>query len=87
MLSLFLTFMQPRRKESIPWEKSPDKLSSKLGSTSKRHLDKPVRATGAQFTTFYCYTIMRVNSIGFDGEGLKEISKMRGLKTAITSKL
>jgi hypothetical protein len=28
---------------------------------------------GAEFTTFYYYTILRVNSIGFDGEGLKEI--------------
>src|SRR2546427_9788866 len=36
-------------------------------------LDKLVRAAGAEFTTFYYYTILRVNSIGFDGEGLKEI--------------
>jgi ferritin-like protein len=36
-------------------------------------LDKLVRAAAAEFTTFYYYTILRVNSIGFDGEGLKEI--------------
>src|SRR6266516_7897383 len=36
-------------------------------------LDKLVRAAGAEFTTFYYYTILRVNAIGFDGEGLKEI--------------
>lgn len=36
-------------------------------------IDKLVRAAGAEFTTFYYYTILRVNSIGFDGEGLKEI--------------
>src|SRR6266849_7409092 len=36
-------------------------------------LDKLLRAAGAEFTTFYYYTILRVNSIGFDGEGLKEI--------------
>ena len=36
-------------------------------------LDKLVRAAGAEFTTFYYYTILRVNSIGFEGEGLKEI--------------
>src|SRR3979409_2205565 len=35
-------------------------------------LDKLVRAAGAEFTTFYYYTILRVNSIGFVGEGLKE---------------
>jgi len=36
-------------------------------------LDKLIRAAGAEFTTFYYYTILRVNAIGFDGEGLKEI--------------
>jgi len=36
-------------------------------------LDKLLRAAGAEFTTFYYYTILRVNAIGFDGEGLKEI--------------
>ena len=36
-------------------------------------LDKLIRAAGAEFTRFYYYTILRVNSIGFDGEGLKEI--------------
>ena len=36
-------------------------------------MDKLVRAAGAEFTTFYYYTIPRVNSIGFDGEGMKEI--------------
>ncbi len=36
-------------------------------------LDKLVRAASAEFTTYYYYTILRVNAIGFDGEGLKEI--------------
>src|SRR5215470_5675013 len=36
-------------------------------------LDKLIRAAGAEFTTFYYYTILRANAIGFDGEGLKEI--------------
>ncbi len=36
-------------------------------------VDKLVRAAAAEFTTFYYYTILRVNSIGFEGEGLKEI--------------
>jgi ferritin-like protein len=34
---------------------------------------KLVRAAAAEFTTYYYYTILRVNAIGFDGEGLKEI--------------
>src|SRR5919197_4534459 len=36
-------------------------------------VSKLVRAAAAEFTTYYYYTILRVNSIGFDGEGLKEI--------------
>ncbi len=36
-------------------------------------LDKLVRAASAEFTTYYYYTILRVNAIGFEGEGLKEI--------------
>jgi ferritin-like protein len=36
-------------------------------------VDKLIRGAGAEFTTLYYYTIPRVNSIGFDGEGIKEI--------------
>src|SRR3990170_6049571 len=36
-------------------------------------LGKLVAAAGAEFTTFYYYTILRVNSIGLEGEGMKEI--------------
>lgn len=36
-------------------------------------LKKLVRAAAAEFTTYYYYTILRVNAIGFEGEGLKEI--------------
>ena len=36
-------------------------------------LDKLVAAASAEFTTFYYYTILRVNSIGHEGEGMKEI--------------
>src|SRR3990172_9089513 len=32
-----------------------------------------VRAASAELTTFYYYTILRVNAIGLEGEGLKEI--------------
>lgn len=36
-------------------------------------LEKLVAAAGAEFTTFYYYTILRVAAIGPEGEGLKEI--------------
>ncbi len=36
-------------------------------------LTKLVAAAGAEFTTFYYYTILRIGAIGMEGEGLKEI--------------
>ena len=36
-------------------------------------LKKLVAAAGAEFTTFYYYTILRVAAIGMEGEGMKEI--------------
>jgi ferritin-like protein len=36
-------------------------------------LKKLTAAAGAEFTTFYYYTILRVNAIGLEGEGIKEI--------------
>ena len=43
------------------------------GLDRKLLLEKLVAAAGAEFTTFYYYTILRVNAIGLDGEGLKKI--------------
>ncbi len=45
----------------------------KAGVNVDELLKKLIRAASAEFTTYYYYTILRVNSIGFDGEGLKEI--------------
>ena len=36
-------------------------------------ISKLVAAAGAEFTTFYYYTILRVAAIGLEGESLKEI--------------
>src|SRR5947208_3593367 len=36
-------------------------------------LKKLVAAAGAEFTTFYYFTVLRLASIGMEGEGLKEI--------------
>ncbi len=45
----------------------------KAGVNVDELVKKLVRAASAEFTTFYYYTILRVNAIGLDGEGLKEI--------------
>ncbi|BBD73185.1 DNA polymerase [Sulfodiicoccus acidiphilus] len=38
-------------------------------------IDKLVRATAAEFTTYYYYTILRMHLTGLEGEGLKEIAE------------
>lgn len=48
-------------------------MVDKAGLDRKVLLEKLVSAAGAEFTTFYYYTLLRVNSIGMEGEGMKEI--------------
>ncbi|MEW6353470.1 MAG: ferritin-like domain-containing protein [Pseudomonadota bacterium] len=48
-------------------------MVDKAGLDRKVLLDKLIAAAGAEFTTFYYYTLLRVNAIGMEGEGLKEI--------------
>ncbi|MBV8887450.1 MAG: DNA protection protein DPS [Chroococcidiopsidaceae cyanobacterium CP_BM_RX_35] len=48
-------------------------MVEQAGINVKELIAKLVRAASAEFTTYYYYTILRVNAIGFEGEGLKEI--------------
>jgi ferritin-like protein len=48
-------------------------MVEKAGINIEQLLKKLVAAAGAEFTTFYYYTILRVAAIGMEGEGLKEI--------------
>lgn len=48
-------------------------MVEEAGLDVKVLIDKLVAAAGAEFTTFYYYTILRVAAIGMEGEGLKEI--------------
>src|SRR6266568_6838898 len=45
----------------------------KAGINIEELLKKLLAAAGAEFTTFYYDTILRVSAIGMEGEGLKEI--------------
>ncbi|MGH9351419.1 MAG: DNA protection protein DPS, partial [Terriglobia bacterium] len=47
----------------------------KAGIDINKLLDMLTRNASAELTTFYYYTILRVNLIGLDGEGLKEITE------------
>lgn len=48
-------------------------MVEQVGINVKELLEKLIRAASAEFTTYYYYTILRVNAIGLEGEGLKEI--------------
>ena len=48
-------------------------MVEKAGMDVEKLVAKLVRVAAAEFTTYYYYTILRVNATGFEGEGLKEI--------------
>lgn len=50
-------------------------LVEKAGVNVETLLDLLVRNASAELTTFYYYTILRVNLIGLEGEGLKQIAE------------
>ena len=47
----------------------------KAGIDVDKLLDMLLRNASAELTTYYYYTILRVNLIGLEGEGLKEITE------------
>lgn len=47
----------------------------KAGVNVDQLLELLVKDVSAELTTFYYYTILRVNLIGLDGEGIKEIAE------------
>lgn len=48
-------------------------LIKRAGVDVDRLLDLLVRAASAEFTTYYYYTILRMNATGLEGEAIKEI--------------
>lgn len=50
-------------------------MVKKAGVDLDKLLELLVRNAAAELTTYYYYTILRVNLIGLDGEGIKEIAE------------
>ena len=50
-------------------------MVEKAGVNVDQLVDLLVKNASAELTTFYYYTILRVNLIGLEGEGLKEIAE------------
>src|SRR5438045_4135187 len=51
-------------------------MVQRAGVNVDKLLDLLVRNASAELTTFYYYTILRVNLIGLEGEGLKQIAEV-----------
>ncbi|MDY7026954.1 MAG: DNA protection during starvation protein [Spirochaetota bacterium] len=51
-------------------------MVEKAGVDLDKLVDLLVKNASAELTTFYYYTILRVNLIGMEGEGLKEIAEV-----------
>jgi ferritin-like protein len=51
-------------------------MVEKAGVNLEQLLELLVKNAAAELTTFYYYTILRVNLIGLEGEGLKEIAEV-----------
>ena len=65
----------PEKEEEIIMARVARELVQKAGVDLDKLVDMLVRNAAAELTTFYYYTILRVNLIGMDGEGLKEITE------------
>ncbi|MCH1770363.1 MULTISPECIES: DNA protection during starvation protein [Metallosphaera] len=50
-------------------------ILEKSGLDVKKLIEKLVRATAAEFTTYYYYTNLRMHLSGMEGEGFKEIAE------------
>lgn len=50
-------------------------IVEKAGIDVEKLIEMLVRNASAELTTFYYYTILRVNLIGLEGEGIKEITE------------
>lgn len=51
------------------------KMVEDAGVDVDKLLDLLVKNAAAELTTFYYYTILRTNLIGFEGEGIKEVAE------------
>jgi ferritin-like protein len=50
-------------------------MVEKAGVNVNQLVELLVKNASAELTTFYDYTILRVNLIGLEGEGIKEIAE------------
>jgi ferritin-like protein len=59
----------------MPEKSVATQLVEKAGVDVAKLVDLLVRNAAAELTTYYYYTILRVNPLGLQGEGLKQIAE------------
>jgi len=66
-----------RAKRKVVWNmaKVTREMVEKAGVDVNHLVDLLVKNAAAELTTFYYYTILRLNLIGLEGEGIKEIAE------------
>jgi len=60
---------------TAPRKSVATELVERAGIDVEKLIDMLVRNAAAELTTFYYYTILRVNLIGLEGEGIKQIAE------------
>jgi ferritin-like protein len=66
---------QPIHERRKTMAKVAREMVEKAGVNVDQLVELLVKNAGAELTTFYYYTILRVNLIGLEGEGIKEIAE------------
>jgi ferritin-like protein len=67
--------MIPKQERRKTMAKVAREMVERAGVNVDQLLELLVKNAAAELTTYYYYTILRVNLIGLDGEGIKEIAE------------
>ncbi len=73
LCALFACVLKKEKNMAHKTKTVAREMVEKAGVDVDKLLDLLVRNASAELTTYYYYTILRTNLIGFEGEGLKEI--------------
>jgi ferritin-like protein len=68
-----LTNIELKNQRGLTMAKVARQVVEQAGVNVEELLEKLLRASAVEFTSYYYHTIIRFNAIGLDGEGLKDI--------------
>jgi ferritin-like protein len=71
-----MTFLREREERSCVMARVAREMVERAGVDLDALVEMLVKNAAAELTTYYYYTILRVNLIGLEGEGIKEIAEV-----------